>query len=460
MNPIAQTGSASPLHTFVWETQPDAEAWLRHLLQLFLAHNPFATKLAARMESETGTRFLDWVDHIRLPKSDETSDLIFRLGFAPDQRVFTPCYQHPGAIFPRLALSDEAGMAVALKVDAVADFLQAHRLAVPIEGPLFNPVRQALVASAGDTELWVVERHGSVSLDVNEVDQELRVASQRHLEAFRTRPRVLQNPLDGFAAAESRIESAIEDIGRDATCAYFFQSEREYWQRRCKAGAVQKARQDRLGLGWANHDHHTYRSSRACFVPLIHVFELLGFQMRERFTPGREAGWGAQVIEQPNAGITIFADVDMSPEELLGDFAHEPMPPRQELGTVGLWCALHGEAFLEAGMHHLECQFHFDLLREQLAREGVGMMKPFSEFPYLKQAFSEGDVWPVAEHRINALLAAGQITPPQAEQFRREGALGAHLENLERNEGFKGFNQTGINEIIASTDPRFAGAGR
>jgi hypothetical protein len=111
-------------------------------------------------------------------------------------------------------------------------------------------------------------------------------------------------------------------------------------------------------------------------------------------------------------------------------------------------------------MHHLECQFDFARLTEQLAQDGVGMMKPFSSFPYLKQAFSEGDVWPVDERRIGRLLAEGRITAEQAERFRREGALGAHLENLERNEGFKGFNQTGINEIIAGTDPRFAGAGR
>ena len=43
---------------------------------------------------------------------------------------------------------------------------------------------------------------------------------------------------------------------------------------------------------------------------------------------------------------------------------------------------------------------------------------------------------------------------PEARQFRQEGALGSHLENLERNEGFKGFNQKGVSEIITATDPR------
>ena len=120
------------------------------------------------------------------------------------------------------------------------------------------------------------------------------------------------------------------------------------------------------------------------------VLEMMGFQCRERFYAGREAGWGAQVIEQPQARITIFADVDLSPEEVAGDFAHRPLPEREQLGTVGLWCALHGEAFLEAGMHHLECQFDFDAARAQLAAAGMESMEPFTNFPYLRQAFTKG----------------------------------------------------------------------
>jgi hypothetical protein len=36
----------------------------------------------------------------------------------------------------------------------------------------------------------------------------------------------------------------------------------------------------------------------------------------------------------------------------------------------------------------------------------------------------------------------------------QQGALGSHLEILERNDGYKGFNQTGISQIIRRTDPR------
>jgi hypothetical protein len=144
----------------------------------------------------------------------------------------------------------------------------------------------------------------------------------------------------------------------------------------------------------------------------------------------------------------------MSPEEVRGDFAHTPFAERPELGTVGLWCALHGEAFLQAGMHHLECQFDWHALKDQLAIESVKTMDPFTTFPYLRQAFTEGERWPVSDKRIKAILERGQITPQQAEQFRTQGALGSHLDNLERNDGYKGFNQTGVSHIIAKTDPR------
>ena len=180
----------------------------------------------------------------------------------------------------------------------------------------------------------------------------------------------------------------------------------------------------------------------------------LGFHCRERFYAGREAGWGAQVMEQTNAGIITFNDVDLTPDELMGDFSHQGLAPQSSLGTVGLWCALHGEAMLQAGMHHLEAQFDFVQLRDQLASQDVKMMKPFTDFPYLRQAFTEGEIWPVRSERIDRLLGAGRITAEQAKQFREKGALGSHLENLERNQGFKGFNQTGISEIIARTDPR------
>src|SRR6185369_6858652 len=100
-------------------------------------------------------------------------------------------------------------------------------------------------------------------------------------------------------------------VDRDVACQLFFEVERAYWERRNRAARLQKFRQDHLGLGWGNHDHHTFRCSRAHFAELNKFLDRLGFQKRERFYAGAEAGWGAQISEQPVTGIVVFADVDL-----------------------------------------------------------------------------------------------------------------------------------------------------
>ncbi len=105
-------------------------------------------------------------------------------------------------------------------------------------------------------------------------------------------------------------------------------------------------------------------------------------------------------------------------------------------------------------MHHLEARFDFAALRDQLKDCGVNTMKPFSDFEFLRQAFTEGERWVVRRERAQRLLSANLITDSQFEQFMKEGALGSHLENLQRHGGFKGFNQKSVSAVIAATDPR------
>ncbi|QEL14880.1 hypothetical protein [Limnoglobus roseus] len=439
--------SAEPL----WTPQPAAAALVREQLDSFLEVNGFITHLRDRLLHETGTRLADWVARITRPASEKLARQLREVGYAnPGAGAL---WRHAAGMFPDVELSAGGERRLFIRVESVADFVLAQGLArqVAIDGAPLAAVRQARVSSERNTELWVIERHGGADADP--------AAVLRHLEAFRLRNRDFEDEIDGFAHARHLIRAAIADLGVDRTCDLFFQAEREFWQMRNRAARVQKARQDALGMGWANHDHHTYRSGRENFAPMIAILEEMGFLCRERFYAGRDAGWGAQVLEQPNVGVVIFADVDLSPDEVTGDFAHELLPRRKELGTVGLWCALHGEAFLQAGMHHLECQFAFDAAREQLKPHGVDSMKPFTDFEYLRQAFTKGEVWPVAEARITKLVREGRITEPQAVKFRTDGALGSHLEILQRDDGYKGFNQTGINEIILKTDPRRAEVG-
>jgi len=442
-----------PLRQFHWEPQPAAAACVQELVHDFLDVNDDARRLATRMRDETGTRFADWVDHIEIPSSRADVARWRDAGFEESLIDGTRCFVHHGAIFPVLCVSDDVVMRVAIIVDDVSDFAAVHELDV-IDGEPEAQYRRASVSVTPTTEFLVVERHGYVGFTVSPLTPDDAITIARHRENLRTRRRALGNDEAGIEHVERLVDAAIADVGRDRACDLFFAAEREYWQRRNRAAQVQYARQASLGLGWGNDDHHTYRSSREHFHRLIGIFERLGFFCRERFYAGRQAGWGAQVLEHPTTGIVIFADVDMSPDELRGDFGHQGLARRETLGTIGLWCALHGESILEAGMHHLECTFDYGLLRDQLAGAHIETMDPFTSFSYLKQAFTRGEIWPVRPARLDALLRSGRITGEQAEQFRQQGALGSHLENLERNDGFKGFNQDGVSEIISDTDPR------
>lgn len=439
-------------HEPKWITQPAAYEIIKTSLDRLCASNRFLERLAQRMLAETGTRLIDWIDRISVHASEAQ---LVEAGFVKDASEHLGVYRHPHAQLPAVVL-DYGKSLVAIKVESVIDFLVAHQLDVrsQIFGNAGAALRRCCVDCQPNSECWIVERHGYQGWQVEEASPELLANVTHHRERFWLRRRSFETVAQGFVYARQVFDTAIPEIGRDRACDLFFQAERAYWQARNDAGQMQRMRQDRLGLGWANHDHHTYRSSREAFLPLIATLEHFGFECRERFYAGREAGWGAQVLEQPACGIVIFADVDLAPDEVLEDFAHEPLPPRQTLGTVGLWCALHGEAFLAAGMHHLECQFDFEQARTQLSGLGVGTMKPFTDLPYLRQAFTQGQRWPVKEESIQAALLAGWITSEQADAFRQQGVIGSHLEILERRDGYKGFNQTGISEIISATDPR------
>jgi hypothetical protein len=441
---------------FVWEPQPAAAALVKELMDEALKGCSFARTLAERMKNETGTRFVDWLDSIVVPAARGLEPRLVETGFTREALPGAPtCYIHHGGLFPKVVVEERASLQIAIKVESVSDFVAAHRLHdADIQGGEGMPLRVARVASEGPYELWVVERHGDKGFDPKDADPAVVTKIVHHRDAIRRRPRVL-GEAEGFRAAQALVDAAVKDLGADIASDLFFWCERDEWQRRNQAAKVQYGRQQKLGLGWANHDHHTYRASREYYTQLIKLLETVGMTCRERFYAGEEAGWGAQVLEQPNTGFVVFADVDMEPHEVAGDFAHDGFVEKQELGTVGLWCALHGDSAVGAGMHHLECQFDWHALVEQLATEaGIKTMAPFTTFPFLRQAFTEGERWKVDHARIDALLAKGQITPEQAETFRAKGAVGSHLENLERNDGYKGFNQTGVSDIISRTDPR------
>jgi hypothetical protein len=446
---------------FDWPLCAEAEQFILDRLDGFTALNTFAKRLSDRMLTVTATLFLDWVDHLIVPAIEQRR--LSEAGFVEDplgdSDGDTLAFWHPEAMLPRVLVDADASpaispVAVAIRADRVADFLAAHSLGARPESAPLSRFRRALVAEEHGTRLFVVERRGYRGYTQGKPRPgEVESLLQAH-ELWKTRSRRFDDDAEGMRQTHVLVDQLVALLGRDLACHVVFCEERGYWQRRNHAAQLQKTRQDRLGLGWANHDHHTFRCSRRHFLDLMRVLEKLGFERRERYYAGAQAGWGAQILEHPVEGIVTFCDVDLEPGETQIDFSREPLAPTKKLGTIGLWVGLHGESLLEAGMHHLECRFDYELLRDQLSSLEVPTMKPFSDFPFLKQAFTEGERWPVHRERAERLLQAGLIDEKQFHQFINEGAIGSHLENLQRKGGFKGFNQNSVSVIIEATDPR------
>jgi hypothetical protein len=465
------TPTASP-PSFDWKRWPETEAYVDDLIAAALDGNAFAADLAGRMKRETGTSFKVWVDHLVIRGGAAGASKLASLGYQREPIVHSvgvPVYGHPGGIFPRIALSLEDGAAaasiteIAIKVESLPAFSQAHDLGLAMVGYPMGPYRIGRV-SGKRTTLSVVERRAYRGFEPfpGEMAREGRMKPHFARDAlaardlWQARRRHFDTDLEGFDSTESTLERVIELAGSaDLACHLIFEVERAYWESRNSAARVQKARQDRLGLGWANHDHHTFRCSREFFPRVIKILKRLGFELRERFHAGAHAGWGAQVLENPVTGIVIFADLDLAPEEASEDFAHNALAALSRPSTVGLWVALHGESMLDSGLHHLEAQFDFDALRDGLKAEaGIETMPPFSDFPFLRQAFTVGERWPVSKKRADRALDRGWISAAEHAKFVAEGAIGSHMENLERREGYKGFNQQAVSAIIAATDPR------
>lgn len=463
-SPALPSPATPPADGYDWPLCHEAEYLLGGYIEGFLSRHAFARRLAERMRDETGTLFFEWVDHLAVG-ADQIPALRAAglLEEAVDAPAGTTVFHHPRAMMPRVLVTPDGGRGevpsrLAIRPEVLADFIAAHDLDAEISGGVGGRLRQSVIAEDGGVTLVAVERLGYRGFVVQEPTAERIRGILRTRELWRTRRRDFAADAEGVRHALARLDIVLGLVDRDAACELFFAEERQLWESRNRAAQVQKRRQDRLGLGWGNHDHHTFRCSRAHFSDLMAFLQQLGFQKRERFYAGAEAGWGAQISEQPVAGIVVFADVDLMPEETQIDFSTQPLPTAPRLGTVGLWCGLHGDSFLQAGMHHLEARFDFVRLREQLAIEGIKTMNPFSDFDFLRQAFTEGERWRVRPTRVARLRESGLLTPAQAEAFLRDGAIGSHLENLQRKGGFKGFNQKSVSVIIAATDPRTAPA--
>ncbi|MGA3059208.1 MAG: hypothetical protein ABSD92_02440 [Candidatus Bathyarchaeia archaeon] len=440
------------MNTFDWNLFPKAESLLQTELDKFLSSNNSAATLVNEIEQKTSTRIFDWVDHLVVSSDEIDADDLFKRGFH-ESRTFEGSIAlrvEGSTLFPMLLRSEKMSE-LALAVEDIDNFRKVYGKDKIIQGTPNSGFRKLVLISEKNFLFSVVERRGFSGYtfeDKDDVDYYVEASN-----ALRSRRRTFSSAEEGILETEKLLTNFGSRIGKLRLAYAFFRAERRFWESQNHAATVQRSRQDGVGAGWGNVDHYTFRSSRQSFSALIRIFELLGLNLRERFHAGAQAGWGAQILEDADGRNVVFADVDLSKEEKDADFAHQGLDPRDELGTVGLWVGLHGESILEAGMHHLAARFRFDDVREDFKGIGVGMRKPFSNFPFLKQAFTEPEKWRVENDKLSLLVKKHQLNEEQALAFARDGAVASHLESIQRGQGFKGFNQNSVSAIIKWTNP-------
>ncbi len=441
-----------------WPRCPEAANWFEQQLQQFTAQNPRLQEMQRRFLTRAGVRMENLVDHWLLPDSPSLRRQLELFGMTPISKASETVWKHMGARLPRVRLQANAIERLALQVENTDMFLKINQLdARERQGEPGSSYYQAL-CTLPYGELAVLTRCGTDGFTPEALSQKEAERIRQASQLLRSRARS-GSEAEALKAAASAVAQAIELIGQNRTVHEFFAVERDYYMSRNTAARRQYAWQQSLGLGWANHDHHTYRCSRSQFRTILALWLSMGFEIREKFYAGAEAGWGAQVLEHPVCRIIIFCDVDMAPEELDINYAENSLPDTPDPETIGLWCALHGDSIGRAGMHHLEAEFDFEQCEALHTAAGQKVMAPFTSLPMLKQAFTAAELWPVEPARAEVLVNKGVLTPEQAQRFIQQGAAGSHLEILQRWEGFKGFNQTGVSAIIRATDARILAAG-
>lgn len=440
---------------FDWKLYPEAWDIQNNLIRRFSEEMKDIHELEEGLLNITSTRLVDWIDHLLVPWEWVKEEDLKRSGYELEEveiggMDLIKATVEGSDLFPIFMIEKSLGR-LYLKVEDIEAIGSIRNSHDKIEGKKWAPRRKLVFKENKKIELGAIERRGYDGYLTPDLDDEDDY--QEILRRLSSRDRLKADD-EAFSDLEGIIDDGILSIGRDRTADAFFFSERRYWESMNETGRIQLHRQNRLGLGWGNHDHHTFRCSRENFTRTIGLLEKMDVAPRERFYAGEQAGWGAQVLEQKVNKIAVFADVDLTPDEKDGDFAHEGLEELDSHGTVGLWVSLHGESIHSAGLHHIAALVDFKKVDEDSEKAGISNMAPFSDFEYLKQRFTVGEHRPPVRDNHVRLFETGKIDKDRLERFENRGAIGSHLEFIERNHGFKGFNQTAVSDIISRTDPR------
>jgi len=180
---------------FDWQRCPEVGRLIARHVDHVVGDIPFASRLRQRMLDATGTRLIDWVDHLCLPVTDSLSRMVEEMGYVRAARdVDEEVWRHPAALVPAIRIREQATADVCLKVDSVTDFLQVHQLDdVTVMGHLDSIVKSVIVAQAGNCRLAVIERHGTSGFQAEAASKATRKSLVEHAVAFLNRERIFSD---------------------------------------------------------------------------------------------------------------------------------------------------------------------------------------------------------------------------------------------------------------------------
>ena len=178
------TSTDQNLQMFQWQPQPEAAALVHDTLAKFVNGSRDLARFVDRLSNETGTRLIDWVDHIALPADGSLQSRLEQAGFVRRKADMT--WRHPAGLFPDVMLHDERLSRLAIRVESLADFLAAQGLEnnVTIEGRPLRPLRKARISAQDGAEFWAVERHGYRGWEAKEESEDQIEAVLHFGEAF------------------------------------------------------------------------------------------------------------------------------------------------------------------------------------------------------------------------------------------------------------------------------------
>ncbi len=429
---------------YSWKTYPETESFINNLVTEACEKNEDINRVSKQVERHTSTLFKNWIESFTL-----SGALLYELetlGYTLKSAIYgQKLFVHTKGVFPSLRVFPgpvQVVRGLTLKVESLSVFRYLSGFYGEIDGTPGSNYSRILLSDRGGILLFAAEKNAEVwmpeDLESGEL-QELLEARNLLLQ----RRRFFDSDEDGWKYTERLIDRALGLVGRDRCASLFLEQERRYWEARNTSARVLKARQDKLGLGWGNHDHHTFRNQRKTLHRFIHLMEMLGFKTREKFfvSDEKNSGWGVQILEQPGIDAVVSVDVDITPEELDTDFTHNELGDIQKPGRISLWTSMHGESIFEAGIHHLGVKYDYDALKKILAQVRIDISEPFTDLSFFKQAYVHGERWIVTKLRQEMLRLEVLVNSEYSETLMREGALGSFLECTQRVDGYKGFSQ-------------------